>query len=125
MQRILALFLISVITLSCSNELEYRTIALQGTKNYQSWFANNFQATLTDNGGVKIIGLNKNESITLIIEGKSEAIHVLGSSASSSAIFEDGNFKVFSTLNNGDGEIIIEDYDEVNLTITGTFKFNS
>lgn len=125
MHRIIALFLMSLLTFSCSNEIEYRTTAVQGTKNYVPWFADIFQAALTDNGGVKIIGVKNNESIVLSISDISEGTYTLGSSALSSAIFEDINFQAYSTLNNGDGEIVIQDYDEVNLTITGTFKFNS
>lgn len=125
MQRIVALIFISLIAFSCSNEIEFRTPALQGAKNYDSWTAKNFQATMTDNGGVKIIGVNNSETITLYISSFNSGTYNLESSTFNTATFSDNNFKTYSTKNNGDGEIVIEDYDSVNLTITGTFRFNS
>lgn len=125
MKRLFTLILIMLISFSCSNELEFNTSAIQGLKNYDSWEAKKFQAVFTDNGGVKIIGVNNNESLTLNINGISEGIYTLGTTRNSSAVFEDKNLIAYSTLNSGDGEIIIEDYNSGDLTITGSFKFNS
>ncbi len=125
MQRIITLFLLTLLTFSCSNETEFNTTAFQGTINYESWLANKFHASFTDDGNLKIIGVNTGESLTLEINDISEGIYALGATAISSAVFEDENFDTYSTLNNGDGEIVIENYDTKNLTISGTFKFNS
>ena len=125
MQRIITLILITFLTFSCSNEIEFNTPAIQGDINYESWFAKSFQAAFTDNGGIKMIAINKDESLVLTTNDISEGVYTLDKTAISSAIFEDANFISYSTLNNGDGEIIIENYDSENLTISGTFKFNS
>ena len=125
MRKIIALIFISLITLSCSNELVFNTPSLQGTKNYELWRANNYQATLSDNGGIKIIGTNNNESLAISISSFNVGTYNLKSSSINTVVFEDNNMKSYSTSNNGDGEIVIEDYDSTKLTITGTFKFNA
>ena len=125
MRKIIALILLSSIALSCSNKLEFNTSVFQGVKNYDFWGAEKFQAAFTNDGGVKIIGINNHESLTLILNDISEGVYTLGTSEISSAVFEDKDLTTYSTFNNGDGEIIIEDYNSEELTITGTFKFNS
>ena len=125
MQRIIALILIVFLSYSCTNGTEFNTPTFQGTKNYHSWSAKKLHAAFTDEGGLKIIGINTGESLTIITNGISEGVYTLGASAQSSAVFEDKNFVIYSTLNDGDGEIIIEDFDSSALTITGTFNFNS
>ena len=125
MQRIIALILIVFLNFSCSNETEFNTSSFQGTKNYQSWSAKKLHAAYTDEGGLKIIGINTGESLTLITNNITEGVYVLGNTELSSAVFEDNNFVIYSTFNNGDGEIIIDEYDSEGLTITGSFKFNS
>ena len=125
MQRIIALILISLITLSCSNELEFNTPAFQGTKDYGSWMADNFQAIIGDDGSLKIIAIRNTETLTISTENTNAGTYSLGSSSANSAVFDGKGFVTYSTLNNGDGEIIIKDFDLGNLTITGAFKFNA
>ncbi len=125
MRKILPLIVVFFLLLTCSNDIQFNSPALQGTKNYNLWRATDIQATLMDNGGIRIIGFNKNELMTLKLEAFEERTYTLGSSSGNSASFEDDSLKTYSTNNKGDGEIILEDYDAVNLTISGTFKFNS
>ncbi len=125
MQRIIALILISLITLSCSNDIQFNTPLFQGTKNYELWTIDNLQAAFTDNGGVKIIGIKNNESLTLLTESIDVGTYQLGSTNENSATFEDYNFISYSTTNNGDGEITIQNYDANSMTISGSFSFNS
>lgn len=125
MRKIIALILISLIVLSCSNELKFNTPAFQGLKNYDSWIADSFQASLSDDGALKIIGIRNRESVTVFLESADSGIYNLESSVINSVDFEDNSSVLYSTLNNGDGEIVIEDFDTENLTVTGTFKFNA
>lgn len=125
MRKIIALIFISFTVLSCSNELEVNTPAFQGLKNYKSWMADSFQASLSDDGVLKIIGVKNRETITISLESVNSGIYNLDSSLVNSVDFEDNSSIIYSTLNNGDGEIVIEDFDTENLTVTGTFKFNA
>lgn len=125
MRNILSLIVVFFLLQSCSNDIEFNTPALQGSKNYNYWRARDIQAILLENGGIRIIGFNKNEMLILKIEGTEERSYGLGSSSINSAAFEDSNLKSYTTGNNGDGEIILEEYDTVDLTISGRFKFNS
>ncbi len=125
MRKIFIPIIVLFLLLSCSNDVQFNSPALQGTKNYNYWRARDIQATLLENGGLRIIGVNIDESLTLILEGSDEGSYILGSNSVNSAIFDGNDLKTYSTSNNGDGEIILEDYDITDLTITGTFKFNS
>ncbi len=53
------------IQLSCSNNIQFNSPAFQGTKNYNYWRASDILATLVENGGIRIIGVNIDESLTL------------------------------------------------------------
>jgi len=125
MRKILIPIIVLFLLLSCGNDIQFNSPALQGTKNYNFWRARDIQAALLENGGIRIIGGNFDETLTLNLEGNDEGSYVLGSNSMNSATFEGNDLKTYNTSNNGDGEIILEDYDITDLTITGTFKFNS
>jgi hypothetical protein len=65
----------------------------------------------------------------MTVQNHNEATFIFGDSATRIANFTDtsGDNEIsFSTgLNVGDGQLIIEDYDEVANTVTGTFRFNA
>lgn len=125
MKRIFALLFISFIVLSCSNEVRFNTPLFQGAKNYQYWKVDEYLAVFTDSGGLKIVGITNRESITLNLVNVNEGTYGLGPYSQNSAIFEDKNFVTYSTDNNGDGFITIEEFNSENLTISGKFQFNS
>lgn len=125
MKRIIALIIISFVAFSCSNNIEFNTPAFQGLKDYGKWKAEKFQAAISDSGELKIIAISTTESITILLQDFNEGTYSLGASSNNSISFDDRNFISFSTLNNGDGAIVIEEFDSTNLTISGTFKFNA
>lgn len=125
MKKIIALIFIFFLTFSCSNELEFNEHALQGLKNYNSWIADSFQAALSDDGSLRIIGVKDNESLVLSTMSANSGSYNLESSLVNSVDFDDGGLFTYSTSNGGDGEIVINDYDTIASTVSGTFKFNA
>lgn len=125
MKRVLILVFTLMSLYSCNNDLEFNTPAFQGDKNYEAWRSDRFRAGLLENGGVKIIGVKDSEALTLTLANFEEGTYSLGSSYGNKAVFEDFNFISYSTNNDGDGKVVVTDYDENNLTISGTFTFNS
>ena len=125
MKRLLPLIALFLAALSCSNDLEFNNPALQGNKNYDFWQADKIQAILLEDGGIKITGINRNETLILLISDFETQSYNLKESRINSAEFRDNESKTFSTLNGGDGSIVIDNYDTVEMTITGSFTFNS
>ena len=125
MKRIKPLIFFFLMILSCSNDLEFNTPSVEGTKDYGLWKAENFYAEI-DNDAIKIMARNpNNELLTLAIHGLFEQSYILSNTSQSEVIFKDSELNIFSTKNNGDGEIIVENYDDLNFTITGTYRFNA
>ena len=123
------LLLILLVLLGCSEDISRPDPAVQGLKDGVQWRANDQYAVLHQDGSISVIGLTQYETLTMTVQNHNEATFIFGDSASRIANFTDtsGDNEIsFSTgLNIGDGQLIIEDYDEVANTVTGTFRFNA
>ena len=124
------LLFLSLSFISCHDEVKFNTPAFQGQKDNVLWRASTSKATLTDNRRLSIEGFVKNEKLTLKTEGKTPKKYVLGTGISNTAVYvvtKNGSFDItFETGDGvGNGEVVIEEYDELNKTVTGTFKFNA
>lgn len=127
--RFCALFLLSILVLSCTEDISRPNPAIQGLKDGVMWRANDQYAELDQNGGLTIIGLTQYETLTLKTQNHNEGTFILGNSTARQATFSESRGAqdvVFSTgANFGDGQIVITDYDEVANTVTGSFRFNA
>lgn len=115
--------------LSCQEDVHFNTPSFQGLKDNVFWRAVQTKATLASDGSLVIDAYAGYEQITLKITSTTVQAYFLGTSASNSAtyVLTDASGKVtFSTgLGIGNGQIVVTEYDAVNHTITGTFKFNA
>jgi hypothetical protein len=93
------------------------------------WRAIKYKATLAVDGSLTIEGYTSNEKLTLITTATMAQNYPLGTSASNSATYvltEATKIVTFATGTGiGEGQLVITDYDVVNKTVTGTFKFNA
>lgn len=114
--------------ISCQDEVKFNNPAFEGQKDNVFWRAIDSKATLV-NGILTIEGFTRNEILTLKTTSTNLGTYILGTSDSSTAsyVFTDASGSTtFSTDDGiGNGQIIITDYDDVNKTVTGTFKFNA
>ncbi|HWS60817.1 MAG TPA: DUF6252 family protein [Flavobacterium sp.] len=115
--------------ISCTTEVEFNNPAFEGQKDNVFWRAIDSKAILATNGSLTIEAYTKNEKLTLKTTSTTAQTYPLGTSTSKMAtyVLTDANGTLtFSTgIGIGNGEIVIEEYDAVNKTVTGTFKFNA
>jgi hypothetical protein len=114
--------------ISCTDNVKFNNPAFEGQKDNVFWRAIDSKATLAGSS-LTIEGFTRNEKLTLKTTSTTAQTYPLGTSTSKMAtyVLTDANGSItFSTgIDIGDGEIVIEEYDAVNKTVTGTFKFNA
>jgi hypothetical protein len=115
--------------ISCSTEVKFNNPAFEGQKDNVFWRAVDAKASLGSGGSLIIEAYTRNEILTLKTTSATAQTYPLGTSTSKMAtyVLKDANGTItFSTgIGIGNGEIVIEEYDAVNNTVTGTFKFNA
>ena len=126
--QFLYLFL-SFALISCSTEVKFNNPAFEGQKDNVFWRAVDSKASLDAGGSLIIEGYTRNEKLTLKTTSANPETYVLGTGDLNTATYvltDSNGIITFSTgLEIGNGEIIIEEYDAINNTVTGTFKFNA
>ena len=115
--------------ISCSTDVKFNNPAFEGQKNNVFWRAVDAKASLGAGGSLTIEAYTRNEVLTLKTTSTTAQTYPLGTSTSKMAtyVLKDATGTItFSTgIGIGNGEIVIEEYDAVNNTVTGTFKFNA
>lgn len=130
--------LISILTIvSCGDDLEFNSPAIQAKKDGVVWRAQIYTSDI-DNGGLIVQGKNNGETLTLVATDDQRGTYVLGGESLNEAQFKDANGVTYSTffspneslqLYPPDGELIIERFHHtadplINLA-TGSFWFNA
>ena len=114
---------------SCQEELKFNNPSFQGLKDAVFWRAVASKATLSTNGTIAIEAYTRNEKVTLKTNSKIPQTYILGTSTSNTATYSltdaDGTITFSTGIGLGDGQIEITEYDAVNKTVTGTFRFNA
>jgi hypothetical protein len=124
------LFIVLLFALiSCESDVKFNNPSFEGQKDNMFWRAVDSKATLMANGSLTIEAYTRNEIVTLKTTSTTTQIYPLGICTSNVAtyVFTDASGTVTFLTGNGigNGEIVIEEYDAVNKTITGTFRFNA
>ena len=126
------LFLIIIILfgfVSCQEDVRFNNPSVQGLKDNLFWKAVDAKATIASDGTLLIQAYTSKEIVSLKTTSAKAQTYILGKNTSKMAIYTrtDANEKTtFSTGSGiGGGQIVITEYDVVNKTITGTFKFNA
>ncbi len=130
MRKIASLLLLLVAFTSCTEDIQRNNPALQGIKDNVLWRSAGTSAVVTHNGHIIITGSRQLETLILKTNSMSEATYTLGTTQQKNATFIRTNGveeTVYMTGDEGlgDGEIVIEEYDTENMTVTGTFRFNA
>ena len=115
--------------ISCQEEIKFNNPSFEGQKDNVFWRAVDSKAILAADGSLSIEGYTRNEKLTLKITSTTAQSYVLGTSTSKMATYvltnANGTVTYSTGIGIGEGQIVIENYDAVNKTVTGTFKFNA
>ena len=115
--------------ISCESDVKFNNPAFEGQKDNVFWRAVDSKAILATNGSLTIEAYTRNEKVTLKTTSTNPGTYFLGTSTSKTATYvltdASGTITFLTGIGIGNGEIVIEEYDAVNKTITGTFKFNA
>ena len=129
MKKLVLISIILVAFMSCQTDVKFNNPSFQGTKDNFFWRAIQSKAILATNGSLSIEAYTSNEKVTLKTTSTTPQTYFLGTSTSKTATYTltDATGTVtFSTgIGIGDGQIVITEYDAVNKTVSGTFKFNA
>jgi hypothetical protein len=114
---------------SCQDDVKFNNPSFQSIKDNVFWRAVNTDASLSTSGVLTINAYTRNEILTLKTASTTLATYELGKSASNTANYQiktnSSTTISFSTGSDfGDGQIVITEYDKINKTISGTFRFN-
>ncbi|WP_396184955.1 DUF6252 family protein [Flavobacterium sp.] len=127
-KQLLFIFLLFAF-ISCTDDVKFNSPSFEGRKDNVFWRAVDSRAILASNGSLSIEAFTRNEKVTLKTTSTLPQTYILGTGTAIIATYdlrEASGTVTFSTGTGiGNGEIIIEEYDAVNKTVTGTFKFNA
>ncbi|QRM88340.1 hypothetical protein FG167_03590 [Lacinutrix sp. WUR7] len=133
MKKVFLFVVTALLMVSCGEELEFNTPALQGKKDGTLWRADYYSAEINSSGELIISGGRGSEIVTLRM-GAAVGTYVLGEGSSSEAGFTSVQDIAYSTNNEpseiilnypADGEIVIEKYSASGSKVSGTFWFNA
>lgn len=118
-----------MVLISCQEDVKFNNPAFEGQKDNVFWRAVDTKAFLSANGSLSIEGYTRNEKVTLQTGTSIEQTYILGTTTSETATYVLTDLTetiTFATgLGIGNGQIVISEYDAVNNTVSGTFKFNA
>jgi hypothetical protein len=124
------LFLITLFTLiSCQEDVRFNNPSFQGLRDNTLWRAVDSRATITSGGTLTIKAYAANEIVTLNTTATKVQTYVLGATVSNSVAYvytdAEGSITYATGSGFGDGQIVITEYDAVNKTVSGSFRFNA
>ena len=129
MKKYLVILIVVLAMFSCDENVSFNNPSFQGMKDNVFWRAVDSKAFLASDGSLIIEGYTGNEVLTLRITSITAQRYALGISNSITAayVLTNGNSEIsFATGEGiGSGEIVITEFDSVNNTVSGTFKFNA
>jgi hypothetical protein len=135
MKKLIILFLATITLTGCTQEVTFNNPSVQGVKDNYFWRAKSYSATIDPVNNVILVEAESQfETLTLKMPLPSATnpcpiTSILGTGSPSEATFNyvvSGQNLFYSTgSNDEDGQIILKEYDPINNTVSGTFRFNS
>ncbi|GEC73692.1 hypothetical protein SAMN05443543_10495 [Flavobacterium flevense] len=127
------LFLIVLFSLfSCQEDVKFNNPAFQGMKDNVFWRAVQTTARVNSGGALVIEAYTATEIVTLKTNSAATATYFISTPRINTAtyVYTDPSTQESTTFSSGsgvgviDGQIVITEYNQVDKTISGTFKFN-
>ncbi len=128
MKKLFLIIIVLFAFISCQEDVRFNNPSLQGMKDNVFWRAVESKATLAPNGSLLIEAYTRNETLTFKLASTAKKNYFLGIDNVNTVNYvlsDPSGLITFSTgFGVGDGQIVITEYDAVNNTVSGTFKFN-
>ncbi|MTH15113.1 DUF6252 family protein [Flavobacterium sp. LC2016-01] len=129
MKKYFYFLLLLIAATSCTEDVKFNNPAFQGLKDNVFWRAVGYKAAVSINSNFVIEGSLGYEKVMLQVDNTAKKTYILGVNDVVKASYANtfpGKETEFSTgTKKGSGQIVITDYDSVNNTISGTFKFSA
>jgi hypothetical protein len=135
MKKLISLLIVTMALSSCTQEVTFNSPSVQGTKDNYFWRAKSSSALVdVPNATITIVALSQFERLSLsmplpAISQSYPVINLLGTSQLGEATFSyavNGQNLFYATGTNiDDGQIVLTEYDSVNKTVSGTYRFNA
>ncbi len=135
MKKIFLILFTTILMTSCEEDVKTNNPSVQGRLENAFWRAISSKAEVFPNNSVVITAQARLQTLTLRIPSKNVGVYTLGQNLDRTAsfLFEyDDEATLFYQTGvttdddfQGDGQIEITEFDEVNNTISGTFRFNA
>jgi hypothetical protein len=129
MKKLFLIIIVLFAFISCQEDVRFNNPSLQGMKDNVFWRAVESKATLAPNGSLLIEAYTRNETLTFKLASTAKKNYFLGIDNVNTVNYvlsDPSGLITFSTgFGIGDGQITITEYDAVNNTVSGTFKFNA
>ena len=129
MKKLFLIIIVLFAFISCQEDVRFNNPSLQGMKDNVFWRAVESKATLAPNGSLLIDAYTRNETLTFKLASTAKKNYFLGIDNVNTVNYvlsDPSGLITFSTgFGIGDGQITITEYDAVNNTVSGTFKFNA
>jgi hypothetical protein len=129
MRKFILLVIALLPFISCQEDVKFNNPSFQGLRDNVFWRAVDARATIGSGGKLSIKAYTANEVVTLNTSATKPQTYVLGTSVLNSVLYvvEDieGSIAYATGSGFGDGEIKITEYDAVNKTVSGSFRFNA
>ena len=114
---------------SCQQDVKFNNPSFQGQKDNVFWRAIDYKAILAADGSLSIEGFTRNEKLTLNVNSTNIGNYFLGIDNLNTATYvltdTSGTITFATGFGVGQGQIVITEYDTLNKTVSGTFKFNA
>jgi len=124
MKPLILIFSVALILSSCKST-EQRDPALQAEVDAVFFNAFDSRVTESEDGTFLIQGITQNETLTLKVASLEVDVYELGGNSENYASFENRNGDTYYTNPNGEGEVVISNWNMDAQTVTGSFRFTA
>ena len=129
MKKVISFLFILIAFTSCTEDVKFNSPSVQGLKDNVLWRANDYRATIGVNNSLTIQAYSQFETLTLQTTSTNPGTYILGTSDSKKVTFVYSNEGVVLNYATGtgigDGQIVITEFDPINMTVSGNFRFNA
>jgi len=131
MKKIFLLLLITFSSSSCVEEVVFNNPSVQGKVDNVFWRSASSKAVIATNGSMMLTAEVQKQELIIKTSSNTLGTYLLGDGVANTATFivknNDNTSIVYITGEDigGEGQIVITEFDNVNKTISGTFRFNA